>query len=567
MLRGTSVSGGIAVGRAVVVRTDHGWVARLPIAPDEADAECLRLRQAAAAASRRLESLARGGSRSQGEVAAILSAHAMIAVDPVFLEPVERRIRREHVRAEWALRATAEEFRRRLESSADPVFSERGGDVIGVARAIAAEMSEGKTPDFDLSSWASGTILVADELSPAQAARLNPHHIAAIALERGGPNSHAAIIARSFGIPAVVGVEGLVASTGHLRPILVDGDRGTVETRPTPVQLRRAIEKVQKQRRESQASLPGRPVAVKTADGVEIALRANLELPEEAPSALAHGACGIGLFRSEFLYLRSDGDGPSVDEQEEAYGGMLELCQPHPVVVRTYDLGGEKDLAAPGQGSSPLGLRGIRFSLSEPAMFRDQLRALLRASRRGDLRILLPMVTSPAEVAQTRHHLSELSKEEGIPVPPVGAMIEVPAAVLLADGLARLCDFFSIGTNDLAQYLLAADRTDARVVAWYQPLSPAVLKMIKSVVETGRRAGRPVSVCGEIAGDPIGAAVLLGLGVTELSMSPVLLPRLHELCRRLCQAPLAALAAKALECMEAGEVEEIFHAAVRKADV
>ena len=566
MLRGQSVSAGLAVGRAAVLRTAHGWVARVPIAAPKVEAECRRLRAAAEAASSRLASLAGGRSAAiGGEVSAILSAHALIALDPDFLKPIEKMIRREQVNAEWALRFRAEELKREFGRFRDPVFSERGDDVLEVARAVAAELTGSPERASQSISAEKGSILVADELSPAQAARLNPRLFTGIALERGGVHSHAAIIARSFGIPAVVGVSGLLDLVAKSRPIIVDGDRGTVEPNPTKEQIRRSLERARSGRRERAKRAALRPAVAGTADGIRLALRANLELEAEVDALESSGAEGIGLFRSEFLALDAPGGSPGVGEQQRVYEELARRARPHPVVVRTYDLGGEKEFGAPATG--PLGLRGIRYSLANPEMFRDQLRALIRASAQGDLRILLPMVSDVGEVREARRHLAEVAREEGIEkVPPVGAMIEVPSAALTASALAGECDFFSIGTNDLAQYTLAADRADPGVSSYYRPASPAVLRMIKWVVDAGEKAKRPVSVCGELAGDPLGAALLVGLGVRDLSMSPVLIPRVQDALGALDSARLTDLAGRALDCETAEEVGELLNRLRKRID-
>ncbi len=566
MLRGQSVSAGLAVGRAAVLRTARGWVARVPIATHKVEAECRRLRAAAEAASGKLAALA--GDRSAaigGEVSAILSAHALIALDPDFLKPIEKMIRREQVNAEWSLRFRAEELKSEFGELSDPVFSERGDDVLEVARAIAAELAGPPERAFQALAVDGGSILVADELSPAQAARLNPRHFTGIALERGGIHSHAAIIARSFGLPAVVGVAGLLDLVAKSRPIIVDGDRGTVEPNPTKEQIRRGLERVQSRKREREKKAVPRRVDPGTADGVRVAFRANLELEAEAEALDSSGAEGIGLFRSEFLALDIPGGAPGVEEQQRVYESLLRRAKPHPVVVRTYDLGGEKEFGAPATG--PLGLRGIRYSLANPAMFRDQLRALLRASKQGDLRILLPMVSEIGEVREARRHLAEVAREEGLErLPAVGAMVEIPSAALTAPALASECDFFSIGTNDLAQYALAADRSDPGVAAYYRPASPAVLRMIKWVVDAGEQSNRPVSVCGELAGDPLGAALLVGLGVRDLSMSPVLIPRVQDVLSMLDSARLVEVASRALDCRTSDEVVDVLNRLKKKID-
>jgi len=559
LLKGESVSGGVAVGRAVVLRTLDGWVARLPVEPDRVDEECARLRVAAEAAAKRLANLA--GRTTEGigaELSSILSAHALIALDPVFLKPVEKRIRREQINAEWALRVTAEEFRQRLAGAPDPVFSARGDDILEVARAIAGELTASEET-FDKASIAPGSILVADDLSPLQAARLDPDRFSGIALERGGIHSHAAIIARSFAIPAVVGVTGLLEKAGRQRPVIVDGDRGLVEPSPSREQLRRAIVRAARWRDEEHARETGRRTRRRRVlrDGDGYSLRANVELPAEVRALARHGAEGIGLFRSEFLYLTAADGPPAIADQERVYTAMLEACAPHPVVIRTYDLGGEKGWGPADRDTSAMGLRGIRHSLAHPHLFRDQLRALLRAGRRGALRILLPMVSSPAEVVRAREHIREIAAEEGIESPPpLGVMIEVPSAVMLVAELSRVADFFSVGTNDLAQYVLAAERSDPAVSAYYRPAAPAVLRMIKWAVDSARDAGRDLAVCGELAGDPAGACLLSGMGVRELSMSPVLIPKVDETLARFSGEELRVFAADAIRSESAAEVAD-----------
>ena len=567
MLKGRNVSGGIAVGRAVVLRSGGGGAARLPILPERVDEECLRLREAARAASEKLSALARGGHAGGigGEVSAILSAHALLATDPNFLKPIEKLIRRERVGAAWCLLSVAEELRSRFAESADPIFSERGNDVLEVARVIAGELSGFGEDLLDSLPAEEGAILVADELTASQAARLHPRRFSGIALERGGPNSHAAIIARSFGLPAVVGVEGLLKAAARDRPIVVDGERGVVEPSPSKPQIRRALERRQAWESVRAARLARRASAPATADGVRLTFRANVELVEEVETLELYGAEGIGLFRSEYLFVQDGSGTPTAERQEIAYRELLRRSRPHPVVIRTYDLGGEKNFESRTHVGNALGVRGIRYSLSRPELFREQLRSLLRASTEGELRILLPMVSMASELKETRRILEEIAAEESIAkLPPLGAMIEIPAAAMVAPSLAKACDFFSVGTNDLAQYTLAADRSDGDASRYYQPTSPAVLRMIKWSVEAAAAIEHGVSVCGELAGDPVGAILLVGMGVRELSMSPVLIPQVQDACSRFGLPKMAELADRALACSEASEVDELLHSLRRR---
>ncbi len=558
MLQGLSVSPGVAVGRAVIIRFGGLPAYRRAVAPEELDREERRLRRAAAKAA---EDFGRHSRESKGdmgsELAAILEAHGLIAEDETFLGAIAERIRRERVNAEWALAEVTRELGGRLAAADSAAMREREADIADVAREIGAHLSGGERPVP--TELPRGSILVADELSPVDAARLDPRRVRGLALERGGPTSHASIIARSFGLPAVVGIPDLCDLVSPEKPIIVDGDRGTVEADPSKTVLRRSLGRVREGREKSRRQRGRTAKAAVTRDGLRIAVRANLELPEEIPALERFRAEGIGLFRSEFLYLRALPHSPGVEEQRHAYETLLEAAAPHPAVVRTYDLGGEKGIG-PAPGDNPaLGLRGLRYCLAHPELFSEQLTALCLAARRGKLRILLPMVTSLSELKAARRALERAASRTGLSrVPELGVMVEVPSAALLAHRLATEADFFSIGTNDLAQYGLAVDRANPDVSDLYRPLHPAILRMIRMVVEAGAAHARPVAVCGELAADPIGAAVLVGLGITDLSVTPVAIPAVKENLLRIEAGRSRALAERALDASEASEVEKLF---------
>jgi phosphotransferase system enzyme I (PtsI) len=558
MLQGLSVSPGVAVGRAVIIRFGGLPAYRRAVAPEELEREERRLRRAAAKAA---EDFGRHSRESKGdmgsELAAILEAHGLIAEDETFLGAIAERIRRERVNAEWALAEVTRELGGRLAAADSAAMREREADISDVAREIGAHLSGGERPVP--AELPQGSILVADELSPVDAARLDPRRVRGLALERGGPTSHASIIARSFGLPAVVGIPDLCELVSPERTIVVDGDRGTVEADPSRAVIRRSLERVREAREKSRRQRGRAARAAVTRDGVRIAVRANLELLEEIPALERFRAEGVGLFRSEFLYLRALPHSPGVEEQRDAYETLLDAAAPHPVVVRTYDLGGEKGIG-PAPGENPaLGLRGLRYCLAHPELFSEQLTALCLAARRGKLRILLPMVTSLSELKAARRALEKAAARTGLsPIPELGVMIEVPSAALLADRLATEADFFSIGTNDLAQYGLAVDRANPDVSDLYRPLHPAILRMIRMVVDAGQACGRPVAVCGELAADPIGAAVLVGLGVLDLSVTPVAIPAVKDNLLRIETKRARALAEKALGASEASEVEKLF---------
>jgi phosphoenolpyruvate-protein phosphotransferase len=568
LLQGLPVSPGIAVGRAVIVR--FGGLPSFRRALDASDfaAEEKRLRRAAAAASEDFFRQSRGASGEMGsELGAILEAHGLIALDETLLSAVLERMRGERVNVEWALAGAAREFGERLERADSAAMRERATDIADVAREIVRHLSgEGRLLPDEIPR---GSVLVADELSPMNASKLDPRRVRALVLEHGGPTSHASIIARSFGLPAVVGVEKVCDAVSPVRPIVVDGDRGTVETGPSKERLRRSLVRVREGRERTRRLRARTAGAAVTRDGVRILVRANLELPEETAALERWHAEGVGLFRSEFLYLKAAPRTPGVEEQRAAYEELLAAAAPHPVVVRTYDLGGEKDIA-PATGENPaLGRRGLRYCLAHPALFDEQLMALClaAASRKGELRILLPMVTSLSELEEARQRLAAAAARVRVPPPLLGVMVEVPSAALLADRLAPKADFFSIGTNDLTQYALAVDRANPEVSSLYRTMHPAVLRLIRFVVEAGRANDRPVAVCGEMASDPAGIAALVGLGIHELSVTPVAIPYVKESVGRLDAAAVAEAAELALGCAEAAEVEKIFREAAARVRV
>ena len=560
MLQGLPVSPGIAVGRAVIVRFGGTPAFRRAVLPEGLAEEERRLRRAAKAATEDFLKHSRESSGAIGsELATILEAHGLIASDETLLSAIVEHMRKERVNCEWALAAVAREMAARLELADASAMRERAADITDVAREIARQLSGGNPlPDRDLPR---GSILVADELSPADAARLDPRRVRAIALERGGPTSHASIIARSFGLPAVAGVAGLCDAVSPERPIVVDGDRGIVDPSPSKEKIRKSLVKVHEAREKIRRLRARTAGAAATADGVRIIVRANLELTEEIPSIDLWHAEGVGLFRSEFLYLGAAPGSPGVEEQRAAYERLIEASRPHPVVVRTYDLGGEKGIG-PAPGENPaLGLRGLRYCLAHPGLFEEQLTALCLASRKGELRILLPMVAGLRELRAARAHLEKVVKRVGLTAAPaLGVMIEVPSAALLADRLALEADFFSIGTNDLAQYALAVDRSNPDVSDLYRPLHPAILRMIRFVVEAGAACGRPVAVCGEMAADPLGIGVLVGLQIRELSVTPVAIAGVKDTLLAIDSNRARMLAVKALNASETSEVEKMFRA-------
>ena len=559
-LQGLPVSPGIAVGRAVIIRFGGFPAFRRAIEASEFDSEERRLRRAARKAS---DEFQRHSDRASGdmssELAAILEAHGLIASDETLLAATVERMRRDGVNVEWALAAVARELGRRIEQADSAAMRERAADVVDVAREIVRHLS-GTNPLLP-DRLPRGSILVADELSPVDASRLDPRRVRALALERGGPTSHASIIARSFGLPAVVGLSNVCDAVSPEHAIVVDGDRGVVELDPSKDRLRRTLLRVRDDRDRARRlrSRTSRPAV--TTDGERVIVRANLELPEEVAALDRFHAEGIGLFRSEFLYLKAAPRTPGIEEQRAVYEELIAAAGSHPVVIRTYDLGGEKGIA-PASGENPaLGRRGLRYCLANPDLFEEQLSALCLAGRTGDLRILLPMVTSLGELSAARRHLVAAAGRLGIRrTPPLGVMVEVPSAALLAERLAVEADFFSIGTNDLTQYGLAVDRANPEVSSLYSPLHPAILRMIGFVVAAGAAHARPVAVCGEAAADSAGIAALVGLGIREVSVTPVAIPGVKETIAGIDSTVAAGRLERALQCADAAEVEKIFRA-------
>ena len=347
-----------------------------------------------------------------------------------------------------------------------------------------------------------------------------------------------------------------------MTPIVVDGDRGTVDPTPSKDRLRRSLVRAREARDRARRLRARPPRAAATKDDVRIAVRANLELAEEIAALERYHAEGVGLFRSEFLYLRAAPNSPGIEEQRAVYEKLLAAAAPHPVVVRTYDLGGEKGIG-PARGENPaLGMRGLRYCLAHPDLFDAQLTALCLASRKGPLSVMVPMVTSLWEVTDARIALATAARRVGVPPPPLGVMIEVPSAALLAERFAPATDFFSIGTNDLAQYGLAVDRANPDVAPLYRPLHPAILRMVRSVVEAGRAYAKPVAVCGELAAEPLGIAVLVGLGIRDVSVTPVAIAAVKDAVSSIDSERVRLLAEKALAAAEATEVERLFRGRV-----
>lgn len=566
MLVGLGVSPGIAIGPPLVVENRSQPVVRMPLSAEQVRTEIARLHEAARRAAESLADLAAQASATVGqEYAAIFEAHRLMAEDPTLLLQVEEIIRRESVNAEWALQEVVQKLLGQFEGLEDIYLRERRTDLLDVATHLQRALQGRATPR--LGHAPEGAILVADDIPPSQAIQLARGSVGGFVSETGGITSHTTIIAKSLGIPAVVGVEHVVQAMERAQLLIVDGFEGHVIVDPEPalvqVYSRRAEEYQQRQRELlAVAHLP-----TVTADGHGVTLLANIDLLHEVSAAKSGGAVGVGLFRSEFLFMQASPALPDEEQQTAAYRQLLDAFPGQPVTVRTYDLGGKKlarELLGNPEDNPVLGLRGVRLCLQKPEFFRTQLRALLRAAGHGQglLRIMVPLIGHVEEVRTVRVLLDRYREEleaEGHRVPgtiKLGVMIEVPAAALISEHLAKVVDFFAIGTNDLTQYTLAVDRANEHVAELYRPFHPAVLRLIDRVITAAHRGNITVSMCGEMAADPLAIPVLVGLGLQEFSVHPAALPVVKRLVRALSFKEARRIAHRALGLATAKEVEE-----------
>ncbi len=566
-LRGSGVSPGIAVGPALVMERDEAPIFRLAVPPERVEAELERLEQALVASREQLRAVKERLSREVGAPHAyIFDAHLLMLEDPLLRERAAAIVRQEGVNAEWALRAVSESLHALFSQFSDSYLRERSTDLDDVIGRVQLNL-RGSSEAPSLSRLPGPVVLVAGDLTPSEAAELDWERVLAIVTDVGSSTYHTAIIARSLGIPAVAGLKD---ATRQIQPgslLVVDGSRGEVVVEPSGTALDGFRVVQERYRREEERLRGTRALPARTPDGVLVRLEANVEFPEEAATALMHGAQGIGLFRSEYLLGRGL-RWPSEEQQLDVYRRLLEQMHPHPVTVRTWDVGLEA--LGPSGPSSPnpaLGERALRLLRRSPEPFRVQLRALLRAGQHGPVRIMFPFVSGMADLRAALALLEEAKaglRAEGLEFGedvPVGVNLEVPSAAVIADLLAPEVDFFSVGTNDLIQYLLAVDRTDPRVSGLYEPLHPAVLRTLAQVARAAQASARPLSVCGEMAGHPVQALLLVGLGFRELSMAPTAIPRVKGALRAVAAEELRALAAR---CLELPTCEEILQLVLRE---
>ncbi len=578
-LVGIGASPGVALGPAFVFESGRVRTPRYHLPGEKIGPELERLRAAVQLSDRQLAEVrarlekdqaavqaAFGGAREQG---LIVEAYQSMLRDAVFLGEVEGLVRDERLNAEWAVRRCLRRVKGAL-GQGDDYFRERRADLdfLGdrIVRNLLGQVAEivDAPPD--------GCVLVARDLSPADAALLLvPGKVLGLVTDQGGRTGHTALVARAREIPAVVGVGDVTSRLSRGDLVALDGVQGTVVLRPTEGERRHLEEGRSRFLHHEAELLETRDLPTTTLDGVRVKLLGNIEFRDEVPSLWSHGGEGVGLYRTEFLYLDRR-DLPTEEDHVAIYRELLERAAPRPVTIRTFDLGADK---VPGgarrrEVNPAMGLRAIRFTLRSPSLFRTQLRALLRASSHGQLRIMFPMVSGLTELREARAHLefarAELARE-GRPMAeriPVGIMIELPAAAAIADRLARECDFFSIGTNDLIQYTLAADRGNPAVSYLFRPMHLGILRMIQFTVRSAHEAGIPVAMCGEMAGDPFYAAMLVGLGLDELSMTASSIPAVKRVIRAMRRDDAVQLAQEAMGFGTAEEIERFVRGRMRE---
>lgn len=559
VLTGVPAAPGIAIGPAYVYSKHIPKVQQRSIAPDEVDTEIDRLRAAVARSDKELKKILSFTEQKIGRQSALIfEAQIMILHDSVLMEAIERRIREELKNAEFIVFDEFGKYRRVMLASTDEYVQERAHDVDDVMNRIIRNIQDQKL----FSRLEGESIIVSEHLTPADTVIFSRNQVLGYATDIGGLTSHAALLSRSLKIPAVLGLRNATKfiRTGDL--LAIDGFAGTVIVHPTTETIERLRQKDQRlkefeKKLEGIAGLPA-----ETLDHRRIELSANLEFVDEIEFALRQGSQGIGLYRTEGQ-LMGRSTFPTEDEQAEEYTRVAEAMFPHPVMFRTFDIGGDKFSPDPMKEENPfLGWRGIRVSLDRPEMFLDQLRAILRASARKNVRVFFPMVTKVSEVRRAKEYLQRAKddlKLRGIPFDPnlpVGVMIEVPAAAVTAEEIAKEVDFLSIGTNDLIQYMLAIDRGNNLVTSMYQELNPAIIRTIKWIIDAGHKQGKWVGMCGEMAGNPVATMLLVGMGLDEFSVAPAVLPEIKKIIRSIKYKEARKVAERVLTLSTEKEIKE-----------
>jgi phosphoenolpyruvate-protein phosphotransferase (PTS system enzyme I) len=564
-LQGIPVSPGVAIGKAFVLHSEDFFsISKRQVGFDEVSREIVRFEEALTQTRSELLKVRKKIAHELGhEQSNIFNAHLLILEDRTLIEDILSRIKGENVSAEYAFAVVIKRYFEAFQHVDDEYLKERVADIKDVGRRILHNLLGREHTALD--HLPEDVILISNDLSPSETASMDREHVSAFATDIGGPTSHTAIMARSLEIPAVVGLDRVSQMVSTGQQMIVDGNRGIAVIDPDKETVARYVYEEKRFSQFTSQLDTIRTYPAETIDGHTVFLLANIEFPAEIPSVLSHGAEGIGLYRTEYFYMNRM-DLPTEQEQFEAYREVAQKIKPNPVIIRTLDLGGDKYLASldlPREVNPFMGWRAIRFCLARPDIFKTQFRAILRASVFGKVKLMYPMISNVTELEKANNYLDEAKaelKKEGVEFDDhiqVGAMIEIPSAALIADALARLVDFFSIGTNDLIQYCLAVDRVNAKIAYLYEPTHPAILKLIQITVKSAKKARIWASVCGEMGGDPAMAVLLVGLGIDQLSMGPAALPTVKKVIRSISLKQAKNLAKRALE-FKTGEEIRLF---------
>jgi len=568
ILKGIAVSKGISQGVVFIYETKDVKVVQTPIPARYLEKEIERFSKAVAKTEQELSNIKeRINAETGADFAQFLDAQILMLRDREIINTVSDGIRKEKTNAEFVYHRVLDHYARKLGASKDQYLRERVADIWDVGTRVLRNLV-GLTHS-SVVDVPQGSVLVAHDISPSEAALINPANVLGIAIEVGGRTSHTAITARALEIPAVVGVENLLAKIKNGETVILDGNRGIVIKNPTPGRVQFYRGEIKKEVEFQKMLSPYCELPAKTRDGRQLDISANIEFFIEYTHAKRYGAMGIGLFRTEFLYLTRRGN-PSEEEQFRVYNELAKRMKPDPVIIRTYDLGGDKIFSDYREANPFLGWRAIRVSLDDYDFFKIQLRAILRASVNRNIRIMYPMISTYEEIKKANAFFNEVKKElqrEKVDFDDhiqVGIMVETPSAAIMSEQLAPHVDFFSIGSNDLTQYVLAVDRGNERVSYLFDHFHPAVLRLIKQVIVAGHKTHIWVGICGELAADPLAIPLLIGLGIDELSMSPVAIPKAKMVLRALTVPECEDIAEKALAFRSAGEVKKFLHRMIAK---
>ena len=560
-IRGIGVSPGVVVGPVFLLTADDDYVQEYRVSPDNVPREIGRFEEALIETRRQIKRIQQDVVRAtHRDGASIFDAHLMVLDDGKLIEEVIGEIRESGRNVEGALKFVAARYTEALSVVDDDYLRERTADIKDVVRRLLRNLSGKVGPVFE--QLDRKHIVVANDLSPSDTAAMRKDVVQGFATDLGSPTSHTAVMARALEIPAIVGLHDITLRVSAGDEVLIDGNKGILIVRPTPERLQEYGKVIETRRHIETGLTTLKGKVAETKDGHRVVLSANVEGPEEIDTVLAHGAYGVGLFRTEYLFLTKD-KLPTEDQQAEVYDKISGQLAPAPVIIRTLDIGGDKflsDVRVPREMNPFLGCRAIRLSLAQPEMLKSQIRAILRASSRGNVKIMYPMISNAGEVIRANEILEEAKEELRAAKMPfdesieVGAMIETPSAALTADVISEHVQFFSLGTNDLIQYTLAVDRVNERVAYLYEPTHPAILRLIKHTIDVGHKHKVWVGLCGEMGGDPVMAPLLVGLGIDELSAVPSAVPLVKDVIRNLTREEARELAERSLAARTAGEV-------------